>query len=45
LGDNALFGLHTDPAIRVPAESVNAYKSASGWNAHATRITALEDGA
>jgi hypothetical protein len=44
LGDNALSGLHADLAIRVPAESVDAYKSADGWSAHAARITALEDG-
>jgi hypothetical protein len=44
LAVDALSGLHPDLVIRVPAESVDAYKSADGWSAHFARITPLEDG-
>lgn len=40
LGSGA-FGSKNDCPIYVPAESVEAYKAASGWNAYTSRIQAI----
>ena len=41
LGTNALNNTHADLKIYVPADSVEAYKAASGWSAYATKIQAI----
>lgn len=41
LGTDALKNVPADAAIYVPAASVDAYKSASGWNARASYIQAI----
>ena len=42
IGEYALDGNY-DAIIYVPAESVDAYKSASGWSAYASRIQAIPE--
>ena len=42
LGSNALYGV-TPTAIYVPSASVEAYKSASGWSAFASKIVAIQE--
>ena len=41
LGTNALRGTPSTCPIYVPAESVEAYKTASGWSGYASRIQAI----
>lgn len=41
LGGNAIGGLSSLEHIYVPSESVNAYKSASGWSAYSSVIEAI----
>lgn len=36
-------GISHDVAIKVPAESVNAYKAATGWSSYASQITAIDE--
>mgnify|MGYP003289388191 CR=1 FL=1 len=38
------FSLMSTGKIKVPAESVEAYKAASGWSSFASKIVALEEG-
>ena len=38
------FSLISTGKIKVPAESVEAYKAASGWSSFASKIVALEEG-
>ena len=41
INSNALEGTNANLVIYVPAESVNAYKTASGWSTYASRIFAI----
>lgn len=41
IGTNALNNLSTNTKIRVPLDVVEDYKSASGWNAHASKIWSI----
>ena len=41
LGTNVFDNTHANLVIYVPAESVETYKSASGWSAYASRIQAI----
>lgn len=41
LGNNALLKTNANLVIYVPAESVEAYKAASGWSSFASRIQAI----
>lgn len=41
LGSNALAGTSSNLKIYVPASSVNAYKSASGWSTYANKIFSI----
>lgn len=41
LGTNAFSNTHANLVIYVPAESVEAYKAASGWSTYASRIQAI----
>ena len=41
LGQNAFFNTPYDMVIYVPAESVRAYKTASGWSDYASQIQAI----
>ena len=40
-GNNIFYNQNTDFVIYVPAESLEAYKSASGWSTYASRIQAI----
>ena len=40
-GNNMFNNINPSPNIYVPAESVNAYKTASGWSGYASRIQAI----
>lgn len=41
IGSNELFNSSYVPKIYVPAESVDAYKAASGWSSYASKIQAI----
>lgn len=41
LGSDVFSGTHSSLVIYVPAESVDAYKAASGWSTYADKIQAI----
>lgn len=41
LGNDVFAGTHANLAIKVPAQSVNAYKTATNWNGYASIISAI----
>lgn len=41
LGSNVFFGVTNLSHIYVPATSVDTYKTAAGWNVHASKISAI----
>lgn len=43
LGNSAFYGANTNLKIYVPSESVETYKSASGWSTYASKIQAIPE--
>ncbi len=41
LGDYVFYNTHANLAIKVPSQSVNAYKTATNWNSYASIISAI----
>ena len=41
LGSGVFNGTHANLAIKVPSQSVNAYKAATNWNTYASKISAI----
>lgn len=41
IGDNVFRNTHSSLVIQVPSESVNTYKSATGWSTYSDKIQAI----
>lgn len=41
LGYSAFYNTHPNLSIKVPAQSVDAYKAATNWNSYANKISAI----